>query len=400
MDVIYTDFEKAYEKIDHLKLLEKCKSMGIEGKIGKWLQKFLENRTQQVLIEGTKSEISNVVSGSVQGSVLGPVLFLIYITDISKEVKSDIKLFVDDAKLKIEVKTEENIEELQNDLEKLYEWQTENKMKFNGTKFQALRYGPNEEIKNNTLYFTQNMEEIIPRMSSVRDLGVIMSDTGTFEEHIQKVSKVVRQKIGWILRTFYCRRTEFLKHLWKTLVQVHIDYCSQLYMPSQGHDMMSIEKLCYDFTTKIPGVRDENYWTRLKLLQLYSQERRMERYRIIYVWKIIEKIVPNPGIEVATDSENNRLGRRCKIPQLKSNGRQAIKTLRENSFLIHGVKLFNCIPNEIRNIKNNQDKFKLNLDKFLSGLPDHPKIGSLVPAALDQVTVKHSNSILAWSHEL
>ena len=72
-DNVDVDFEKAYEKIYHLKLMEKYKSIGIEGKIGKWLQKLRENRTQQVLIEGTKSEKSNAASGSVQGSVLGPV---------------------------------------------------------------------------------------------------------------------------------------------------------------------------------------------------------------------------------------------------------------------------------------------------------------------------------------
>ena len=73
VDVIYTDFEKAYEKVDHLTLLTKMKTQfGIDGKIGKWFQKFLENRKQQILIEETKSEKSEVKSGSIQGSVLGP----------------------------------------------------------------------------------------------------------------------------------------------------------------------------------------------------------------------------------------------------------------------------------------------------------------------------------------
>ena len=76
VDVIYTDFEKAYEKVDHFQLLSKMKTQfGIDGKLGKWFQKFLENRKQQVIISETKSEKSNVKSGSIQGSVLGPVFF-------------------------------------------------------------------------------------------------------------------------------------------------------------------------------------------------------------------------------------------------------------------------------------------------------------------------------------
>ena len=85
VDVIYTDFEKAYEKVDHLTLLTKMKTqLGNDGKIEKWFQKFLENRKQQILIEETKSQKSEVKSGSIQGSVLGPVFFLIFVRDISK----------------------------------------------------------------------------------------------------------------------------------------------------------------------------------------------------------------------------------------------------------------------------------------------------------------------------
>ena len=76
VDVIYADFAKAYDKIDHFKMIEKLKTQfGIEGKVGKWIQNFLCSRKQQILIEKTTSEQSKVLSGSIQGSVLSPVLF-------------------------------------------------------------------------------------------------------------------------------------------------------------------------------------------------------------------------------------------------------------------------------------------------------------------------------------
>ena len=84
-------------------------------------------------------------------------------------------------------------------------------MKFNGSKFQVIRYGQNEDIKNNTMYFTANMEEVIDQFSTLRDLGVILSDDAKFDMHIQKVVSKVRQKIGWVFRTFYSRRVEILK---------------------------------------------------------------------------------------------------------------------------------------------------------------------------------------------
>ena len=64
-------------------------------------------------------------------------------------------------------------------------------MKFNGSKFQLLRYGNNEGIKNNTIYFTTNMEEVIDQFLSLRDLGVIMSDSARFDDHIEKVATTV-----------------------------------------------------------------------------------------------------------------------------------------------------------------------------------------------------------------
>ena len=244
VDVIYTDFEKAYEKVDHKKLIEKMETKyRITGKLKMWLQDFLKNRVQKVLIHETLSEESQVVSGAVQGSVLGPIFFLMFIGDITDDTTANTKLFVDDAKVKSKIEKEEDVVALQANLDTLYKWEETNKMKFNGSKFQLLRYGTNEEIKNNTVYFTGHMEDIIDQFSSIRDLGVIMTDDGRFDGHIEKVVKKVRQKIGWILRTFYTRRTDILKQLWKSLVQCHIDYCSQLYMPGSARGMHDIEKL-------------------------------------------------------------------------------------------------------------------------------------------------------------
>ena len=127
-----------------------------------------------------------------------------------------------------------------------------------------------------------------------------------------------------------------------------------------------------------------------------SQERRIERYRIMYIWKILEGYAPNCGVELAP--ENSRLGRKIKIPSLSKKGRQAIQTMRENSFQINGAKLFNSLPSKIRNIKRDLEEFKEALDGYLSTIPDQPRMGSLVPAATDQLTGRQSNSLLAWIH--
>ena len=78
---------------------------------------------------------------------MGPILFLILINDIDDEVASKVSLFADDTRVMGPVHSEEDVENLQKDLDKIYEWQDKNNMLFNGKKFELLRYGVNTELK-------------------------------------------------------------------------------------------------------------------------------------------------------------------------------------------------------------------------------------------------------------
>ena len=134
-------------------------------------------------------------------------------------------------------------------------------------------------------------------------------------------------------------------YMWKTLVQCHVDYCSQLYLPSNPGDLQKIENLQRIYTSKIPEVNQLNYWQRLAHLKMLSQERRMERYSAIYVWKILEGIVLNCGLEFVS----SRMGREVSIPELK--GSQKVRTLRENSFQVRGARIFNSLPTSLSNLQ-------------------------------------------------
>ena len=81
-DIVLLYFSKAFDKVSHQKLLLKLHKYGIRRPTLKWIQAFLSDRTQTVLIENEKSDTVPVTSRVPQGSVLGPILFLIYINDI------------------------------------------------------------------------------------------------------------------------------------------------------------------------------------------------------------------------------------------------------------------------------------------------------------------------------
>ena len=391
VDSIYTDFSKAFDKCDHGILLHKLKRMKINGKLGRWVQNFLKSRQQIILVEKVKSNKSLIVSGIPQGSVLAPILFLIYISDIGEDILANTLVYVDDTKIKMNVKNESDVENLQGELNKLNNWTIENNMEFNKKKFQVLRYGENEALKNETNYFSGNYDEIIERFDSLRDLGVELSEDGAFDEHTEKACKKARQKSGWLFRTFYSRNTFFLRQMFKSLVQPHLDYCSQLWSPSEGPNLVKVEKVLRDFTKRIPELKGKNYWQRLEAIKMNSEQRRFERYKIIYMWKIINDLVPNCGVEWTEATE--RKGRMCKIPNLK--GSSKVQKLREQSFQMAGPKLWNCLPKSVRNLKTtSQDEFKQVLDDFLCKVPDEPKCETLSPGATNTLTGRPSNSII------
>ena len=96
-DMFLLGLSKAFDRVPHQRLLLLLlRPYGITGNTNKWIQNFLINRTQQVVVEGKCSYTGAVTSGVPQGSVFGPTLFLIYINDLGDSIKSTIRLFADD----------------------------------------------------------------------------------------------------------------------------------------------------------------------------------------------------------------------------------------------------------------------------------------------------------------
>ena len=90
------DFSKAFDKVDHSRLLLKLHRFGINSDVIIWIKSFLSNMTQRVVLDGEESESCPVMSGAPQGSELSPCLFLLYINDMPDMIESHIRLIADD----------------------------------------------------------------------------------------------------------------------------------------------------------------------------------------------------------------------------------------------------------------------------------------------------------------
>ena len=376
VDTVYLDFSKAFDKVDHHRLLQKLSETGIGGKLGRWIQSFLTKRKQSVLVNNQFSEEVDVVSGVPQGSVLGPLLFVIMINDIDETVKeAKIRCFADDTRATKGVGNVKQASELQTDLEEIYDWASKNKMEFNNKKFELMRYRLSTNPIQSCTSYTDSTGNIIQEKENIKDLGVIMSNDASFKTHVKKVTDSLRNIAAWILRTFRTRDKQALLTAWKTLALPIHDYCSQLWSPYSEGEKRQLELIQWNFIRKISEVQSDDYWEALKKLGLNSLERRRDRYRIIYLWKTMEGLVPSLGLE---STWNPRRGRTIKPVEVLRKAPTWVKQAKSHAFKHESVRMWNLLPIGVRNTTQvSTDTFKYRLDKYLTSIKDQPRIPSM-----------------------
>jgi hypothetical protein len=129
--VLSLDWEKAFDRIPHARLILKLKAAGITGSLLSWIQCYLSERSQRVLVNDVYSKWHNVTSGVIQGSVLGPLLFNIFISDLSRCVSSRLIMYADDSTLFRPIISFRDEQILQDDLNNIVLWSELNGMKLN-----------------------------------------------------------------------------------------------------------------------------------------------------------------------------------------------------------------------------------------------------------------------------
>jgi len=293
MDVLYLDFEKAFDTVPHRRLLAKLEAVGILGPALKWIGNYLSNRVQVVRVRGSVSNEKRVVSGVPQGSVLGPLLFLVYIADLPRVVSAPnkIRLFADDVKLFREISREEDESELQRSLESVADWSKTWLLRLNLQKCKTVRFGL-ERGGPRYFLFEGSQRCSIESVPRERDLGVGFDKNLNFRSHIDEKVAVAKRTLAVIRNSFrYINDSTFLL-LYKSLVRPHLEYCSPVWNSSLKCVSVQIEKVQRQATRVVTGLRGLSYEDRLRSLKLSSLEFRRRREDIITAFKIC-KFHPN-----------------------------------------------------------------------------------------------------------
>ena len=194
VDVIYLDFQKAFDKVPHQRLILKLKSHGMGNSIINWIEQWLTDRRQRVVVDGEVSSWKSVLSGVPQGSVLGPILFLVYINDLEEEVIGKILKFADDTKWFTKTK-EIGDNFFYKMTDKLVKWSEKWQMLFNFGKCKCLHIGP-----GNTNMTYEMGGTILSTTVKEKDLGVTMNANMKVSEQCRIAASKGNQVLGMIRR--------------------------------------------------------------------------------------------------------------------------------------------------------------------------------------------------------
>ena len=395
-DVIYLDFEKAFDKVDHELLLKKLKSYGIQGRLYNWIEEYLKERHQIVVVDGKHSFPAQVKSGVPQGTVLGPVLFLIFINDIEKCIQDcTISSFADDTRIKRKVTKSSDVNIIQRNVNNVVNWSKRNNMSLHEKKFEFLCHSSSkqrlvEELPFSTQFYsytTPSGVHMTPK-TVVRDLGVNITPDLNWTPHINIITDNARKMMAWCLSVFSDRSKDTMLTLYKAMIRSRTEYACPLWNPTKISDIQTLESIQRTFTSKIAGYSDYDYWSRLKLLNLYSLQRRRERYILFHMFKILNNFTAN-DLQIQFKSSERR-GTLATVPPLVRTANSRHQSNYDASFCVMGPKLWNTLPKKCRSATTPYS-FKSGLTKFLATIPDQPPVTGY--------SCCNNNSILQWSSE-
>ena len=254
----------------HPRLLLKLKVHGIENGMINWIEKWLIDTRQRVIVDGKVSNWKSVLSGVPQGSVLGPILFLIYINNLDDDKTSKVLKVADDTKVFRKIKNDADRQQLQDDLNKFTEWSEKWQILFNYGKYKCLH----TRLGNEDAQYTMG-DTVLNTTVKEKDLRLTINADMKVSEQCGIAAAKGNQIRGLIRRNIMYKENELIIPLCKTIVRPHLDYWIQAWRPNRKKDIDILERVQRRATKIIQKLRYISYEMRLKEYGL--TERRSDR---------------------------------------------------------------------------------------------------------------------------
>lgn len=291
IDCVYTDFSKAFDRVQHNVLLKKLELFGFHSSILSWIGSYLINRKQYVKIGSVCSKVILNYSGVPQGSHIGPLLFLLFINDLPSVVlTSKCLLYADDLKIFSSVNSVSDALRLQNDLNRINDWCSLNGLYFNINKCSVISFN---RIKFPIVFDYSIRRTVLKRVTDQKDLGVIFDAELNFSLHMDYIIGKANRMLGFLFRNskdFYDPYT--LKSLYNSLIRSILEYCCIIWNPYYRNHELRIERIQKRFTKFALRRMNWNndmpsYEARCALINLKPLAQRRTYYSVLFAHDII-----------------------------------------------------------------------------------------------------------------
>ena len=239
---IFIDLKKAFDTVNHSILLRKLEHYGIRGISLNWFASYLSNRKQYVYYNGHSSEIKSIKCGVPQGSVLGPLLFLLYINDLPN-VSSKLRfyLFADDTNLYYESYDLKKIEKVVNkEMNKLFQWLCSNRLALNISKTNFVIFHPYNKPVKEVITLKINKKAIAEELC-VKYLGILIDSTLSWKSQISTITKKISRSIGIMYKLRPFVNVKIMKSVYYSIIYPHLIYGIQVWGSAFDTDLHSLE---------------------------------------------------------------------------------------------------------------------------------------------------------------
>jgi hypothetical protein len=253
---------------------------------------------QRVLVGGLRSELVPVTSGVPQGSVLGPALFTLFINDIVECVThSTIRLFADDTLLYCPVTKPDDATNLQNDLDRLYQWSKTNGMKFNAKKSNTIVFSKSHSPHSDRPVYKLGDTDL-QYSNNIKYLGVQLSEDMKWNTHVKCVLSKASMCLGLIKHTLHKAPSSVKLVAYKTLCRPVLEYAAEVWDPCVAYlseDLEMVQNRAIRFILELKG-RDVSITSSREHLDMKTLKKRRQEHRHSLFIKILQNDQSFPSL--------------------------------------------------------------------------------------------------------